>query len=290
MAEPSPRANSRRVRTFLAACASILAVACEGGGGGNGTEDTGVSGSVIKGPHSGGEVRIHVILADGDRGGAIAGPFSTSKGEWAGLVPRTAGRFIATARRGSYVDEDTGEKVELGFGQELTGLVDLSLGAVATVTPFTHAILVNVRHRVSQDEDLETAITDAVADFETAFGFDLTTTTPRFKASGTMEEKQYAALVGGLSRLIERDAAYDAVEDAHRFDVVEAVATDFADGMLDGLDANGDPIEVDVDGSPVAIGASDPGGWDALITAANEYAGETPGLEGVMLPGGIGLP
>ena len=272
----------------------LVGVGCQGGGGGNGGDPTevAVGGSAVKGPLSGGEVRVFQFAADGSKGEEISGPFMTdADGAWSGPIPLGNGRFMLVAiSAGTYTDEDTGSDVTLTEDQELLGVLDFFTNALVTATPVTQVLLEAARVEASAEgESIDGAILATVARFETVLGVDFTRTEPSFDADGSVEAQTYGALLGGLSRMIARDAAYGPVAGAHAFDVVSAVALDLADGRLDGLDAAGAAIEVSVGMGTVALGASDPTGIDAWAAAATAFADETPGLEDIDIPAGLDL-
>jgi hypothetical protein len=177
------------------------------------------------------------------------------------------------------VDEASGATVTITAGQELYGILQ---GTASQVTPLTHATFLAMEARVTNGATLSNAITDATAASTAAFGFNLATTAPADSAAATVNAKAYAALLGGLSTLIEANPALGTVSTALPMNLILALAKDMADGKLDGLDALGAAIMVPLQPSGTAalpaLSATDLSAW---LTAANAYAASEPTLAGV---------
>jgi hypothetical protein len=244
---------------------------------------TAVDGSVNKAPVAGAALNIHRIDADGSIGTLVAGPFTTdTAGNWSGEIPAsTSGNFVMVATGGSYVDEATGNTVALAAGQELFGILK---GSSAHVTPLSHAIFQATQALVDGGTPLATAIARATSSSVPAFGFDFATTAPSDLASASANQKEYAALLGGLSTLLDANPLLGAFTSTRPVDLVTAVASDMADGKLDALDAFGSSIQVptDASGTPTAaLPALSPADLSAWLNAANSYAATVSTLDGV---------
>lgn len=242
---------------------------------------TSVSGNVSKAPIAGASINIHKINTDGSIGALVAGPYTTdANGNWTGALPPSAsGPYVMISTGGSYVDESSGATVTIGAGQDLYGILQ---GTASQVTPLTHATYLAMEARVTSGATLANAITDATASSTAAFGFNFATTTPADSAGAAANAKAYAALLGGLSTLLEANPALASVSTALTMDLVLALAKDMADGKLDGLDASGAAILVPLQPSGTAalpaLSAIDLSAW---LTAANAYAASEPTLVGV---------
>ncbi len=242
-----------------------------------------IGGYVSKGPIAGAVVAVHSLQANGTLGSQVVGPDTTDAlGYWAGEVPTSAvAPFVLAAAGGTYDDESTGNPVSLIPGQVLYGLVK---GASSQVTPLSHTTFIGMQYLVSGSATLTDAINQATASSVTAFGFDFATTVPRNSATATDSEKRYAALLGGLSTLIDNNPALSAFSTSHPVDLILGLARDMADGHLDGLDPSGSPIDVPTSG-PGTLAALLPGlsvdDLSAWLDACNTYAASQANLSGI---------
>ena len=173
--------RSRRIAqytllTFACMALTLPIASCGGDDGGTDPVDPGnpieLSGYVLKGDVVGAAVNVHTILATGQTGGVIAGPFTTdASGRWSGEVPSgTAGAYAVVATGGTYTDEATGNTVSLL--SELRGVVIVGQGNVGNATPITHAIFDNAVYRVGLGASVDAAFISAIGDMTTAIGFD----------------------------------------------------------------------------------------------------------------------
>jgi hypothetical protein len=274
-----------RPAVALAASALLGAFLCGCGDDSNPTKPaspTSASGNVNKAPIVGASVNIHTINSNGSIGALVAGPFTTdANGDWTGTIPGGAsGPFVMVSTGGSYVDEATGNPVTLGSRQSLYGIYQTGSCAV---TPLTHATFLGMRAMVSGGTALATAITAATSSSTTAFGFSFTTTTPSEAAGATTSQKRYAALLGGLSTLLDANPELSGFTNTPPGDLVIALSKDMADGQFDGQEF-GAAIMVPTDATGTTT-AEFPGlslmvltPW---LTAANTYAASQTNLAGI---------
>ena len=256
------------------------------------TNNTSINGSVNKGPVDASEVRVYELSSDGSRGDLVGGPYaSDATGTFTGILEREAGQFLVMAQQGSYVDESTGADVVLDADHEFESILDLSRSASTAATPLTKSMLTAARRTTRDGMSLDQAIDATLERYQTAFGFDPTTASPSLDAAATTGQKQYAAILGGFSRLVDREPALAIFSGSHPYEVVDALALDVADGRLNGLLEPGTVIEVARprdDGAPgeemVPLPALSQNGLAALMAAAADYASEVPELEGITLP------
>lgn len=244
-----------------------------------------VGGNANKAPMVGTTVNLHTINANGSIGAFVAGPFTTdANGDWTGSIPiGSTGPYVMVAIGGSYTDEATGTVVTLAAGQELYGIYGTGTCAV---TPLTHATFLAMQAMVTGGTSLATAITRATSSSDAAFGFSFTTTIPSDAATASADQKEYAALLGGISRLLNVtvNAALVAFTNTHPLDLVIGLAKDMADGKLDGLDALGAAILVPTNATGTATAAlpalssADLSDW---LTEANLYAASHTNLSGI---------
>lgn len=283
--------SDRSSRGAAAAALLMLALAGSGCGSDSGSPGapgpTAAGGNVNKAPVAGAAVSVHALGAGGAPGASVAGPFTTdANGDWSGSLPAGAGGpFVLAARGGSYVDEATAGTVTIPPGRALYGLL---AGAQSSVTPLTHATYLGMQAQVAGGAAIADAIAGAHASSVNAFGFSFATTVPRNLATASDAEKTYAALLGGLSALIDNHAALGAFANTEKADLVIALARDMSDGLLDGLDAAG-AIDVPTDSAGTAtapLPALSAADLSALMNAANAWAATQPALTGIaVLPG-----
>jgi hypothetical protein len=244
---------------------------------------TAVGGHVSKGPIAGATVNLHAIQTDGTPGAVAAGPFTTdASGNWTGEIPvgGPVGPFVISSVGGTYRDEYFPIDVSPGPGQTLYGLYK---GNPSLVTPLTHATYIGMQYLVAGNTSVTDAIAQATASSVAAFGFDFATTVPRKTATATTAEKQYAALLGGLSWLLDDNAALVGFQAAFPFGITLGISRDMADGRLDGLDPFGNPIEVSTGSGTLAapLPALDEDDLSAWLNSANLYASTQPSLGGI---------
>lgn len=240
---------------------------------------TPISGQVTKGVVANSSVTVHEIGSDGLPASLVAGPFSTdAAGQWSGELPAgVAGPFLIVATGGSYVDEATGTTVNLGASR----LLGYSAHGSGQVTPYTHGLALAAAADISAGSGVAAAWDHFVSRFESAFGFDPTTTAPG--AAGSVGARTYLALLGGISELLANDPGLGGVSGAEDFDLVLALAADLSDGLLNGLDAEGEPVLVSTGSGEVSWPALDAVGIAALVDAINDFAAATEGLGDIVL-------
>ncbi len=261
---------------FLAACVD---------GGGSTANNSGkpLQGIVMKGPVEASAVRLHTIQADGSRGSLLVdgGPFKTEQspndplpGRWGAPGVDASVPLIVVARGGSYVDEGTQGTVKL-LDREILGFKAPFSNPAVAVTPITHALLLQAKSQMLSGVAPADALKQVLTAASDSFGFNVVETQPRNPLQPpvnlTKEQKNYTALLGGLSNLLDPASNLKLIpfqQNVNSIDLVVAFAEDLADGNLDGkgLDANGNVLNAipinDIDGAKVA-------NFPALTTAAN---------------------
>ena len=276
-------------KTLAALLILSLAAGC-GGGGDNPTQPpaptpTSVNGNVTLGANVGASVTIHKINSNGTINSAVvAGPYTTdANGNWSGTIPAGAsGPFVMVSTGGTYTDEATGTAVTVPAGRELYGIYQ---SGTSVVTPLTHATFLSMQARVTGGASLSDAITQATQTATTAFGVNFATSVPSDLITAVTNEKEYAALLGGVSRLLDANPALIAFVNTWTVDLVLAIVKDMADGKLDGRDAYGNVILVYTDHTGAttaplpALSSTDLSAW---LTQANLYAATIAALNGIV--------
>ncbi len=244
------------------------------------TSETALTGSVTKGPVNNASIVIYQMNADGSRGEQVAGPFTSgADGHWQGHIPAgMIGPFFVVANGGNYQDEATAATVELTEQDELISVIDPSGGELAVpVTPYTHAVTIAAQKMIEQGKHPSIATRYAAQLATLELGFNPTTILPpnpqAVPEDATTQQKLYAAMLGGLSRLAQDTDVQQAMPDVNAFKLARALSRDFADGKLDGKDLEGQPIRVTAGQSEMALPLLS-NNWDKLLQNAQQFAAE----------------
>jgi len=258
-----------------------LLVACSDDSESPELEDLEISGRVAKGAVVGASVRAHSLGADGRPGDRLAGPLLTDDtGRFSGTLRRFGDEPIVwRAAGGSFVDEVSTESVDLA---ELGDFFGFSPAGEVVLTPYSTALY---RAAVATTDLLDVsarAAYERVGDaFGSAFGFDPWTTAP--SVDGDREQKEFAALLGGLCELVATNTQLGGIEDVTNGEFLRALVEDLSDGRLNALSERGELIFLQSSSDPVLFPALDNDGIEPLIDAANRYAGSVAALDGVSI-------
>ncbi|MGH7682287.1 MAG: hypothetical protein ACRENN_09920, partial [Candidatus Eiseniibacteriota bacterium] len=168
----------------------------------------------------------------------VAGPFTTdSTGHWSGTIPAgESGPFVMVSTGGTYTDEATGNSTAVPAGRDLYGIYQ---SGTSVVTPLTHATFLSMQARVADGASLSDAITQAIQSATTAFGVNFATSVPSDLITAVTNEKEYAVLLGGVSRLLDANPALTAFVSSWTVDLVLAIVRDMADGKLEAATRTG---------------------------------------------------
>ncbi len=290
----------KKILSLIIIGSVISLYGCGGSGSSSNTDPSTVSakitltGAVVKGPVASASVTIYQINSNGSRGSTVAGPFSTANdGSWSGELPAgSTGPFEVVATGGSYTDEATGETVTLQTGDELQSLIPEGVtGSVtAAITPYTHALALSMREEIKQGKTPAQAVTNAINSALSGVGFDVTQVIPpdprNLPANATEQQKQYAALLGGISQLGQNSTITSgSTGAASRFQIALAITQDMGDGKLDGKGIDGNPISVTTPSGAVTLPPLDASGTSLLTTATNTFtSAQGTSYNGVTVP------
>ncbi len=274
-------------------CVSLLAAlaACSS------SDDTQVpaSGSVTKGPVADAEVSIYKIQADGSQGERVAGPFTTrADGSWSGSIPNGVDEpLMVVAVQGSYQDETTGQLVELADNR-LIGVAAAQHNRRrldVAVTPYTHALLLAAQHKAGGGADIVVAIDNEIADARQRLSFDPTTVLPanptQVADDADDAARQYAALLGGFSRLGQHSRLTELVQTQQisAVNVVTALIEDMADGALDATNLQGHRIQL---ANEVDLPALSESQLQPLLDETQQFIANDAAYQQTQLPAGLG--
>ncbi|MDQ6983850.1 MAG: hypothetical protein Q9M44_03960, partial [Ghiorsea sp.] len=245
------------------------------------TSDTiSLTGAVSKGPVLNATVNIYTFNTDGTQGSFVIGNITTDAyGAWSANIPSTAiGPFMIIATGGSFIDEYTGATVPLGV-VPLRGI--LPTGATsAAITPLSDAAVSTIQQMVTDGyaSNPTAALSVVQTNYVNSLGFDPISTIPPAPgnlAGATAEQRQYAAVLGGISTLA--NDAYTQLSAGgntpDRMAIIALMADDFAaDGSIDGYGNAGALLTVAVGGTPQDLNAVFTGGGN-LGAAVGVYQG-----------------
>jgi hypothetical protein len=190
-----------------------------------------ISGSVVAAPVSGASVQLKDAA-----GNALADPVTTgSDGSYSvtvsGAMPDAV---VLESTGGTYSDEASGAATDAGMLMAYVDGASLSAGGQVHATPASTIVSSMVMtHGMT--------LSAAQAAFESAFGFSADTATAPADATAPAADATEEELLAGL-----RAAAFSQLTEelgltpAEQFDLLTALATDLADGELDGENAGGD--------------------------------------------------
>lgn len=164
-------------RWWAAVSVAALSIGCGGGSvssAQNTTGTGGISGVVVKGPVSNGQVTAYRLGADFRRGEALASTSTKEGGLFSLTLPSYNGHLLLVASSGSYVDEATGLPARLD-GQELTSVFpEYRAGSEATavsINAVSHWVAQLASFHVAKSKvPLESAISDARRHLHAHFG------------------------------------------------------------------------------------------------------------------------
>ena len=190
-----------------------------------------ISGSVVAAPVSGASVQLKDAA-----GNALADPVTTgSDGSYSvtvsGAMPDAV---VLESTGGTYSDEASGAATDAGMLMAYVDGASLSAGGQVHATPASTIVSSMVMtHGMT--------LSAAQAAFESAFGFSADTATAPADATAPAADATEEELLAGL-----RAAAFSQLTEelgltpAEQFNLLTALATDLADGELDGENAGGD--------------------------------------------------
>ena len=267
----------------------------ESGGSAAGPPTTSItSGSVTKGPVTGGTARVFELLKEGvgeqvGDGPVKRGSFSADLGDFEGSV-------LVEVADGSYTEEADGTSVSLADFpgvpmRSVVAGVEMLTDTKVNVTPFTTiatAIVLDGGNRC-QDPDVNTLIADGLmrtvrfflGDLDADFEINLLEVAPADLTAGIDDPCSDAALLGawnaGLSEL-----GFD--HGVPALDVLGALLEDMGDGIFDGFDAEG--FQIEIAGAPIGRDLA----TAQLADAIERFLGSEANRSGIelsdLLPGG----
>lgn len=229
------------------------------------------SGNVFKGPVTGATVTFYILNPDGTTGRALGQTFTDANASFTvRLAVPTTQPFLAVARGGSYIDEVTGQIVNLNATDTFDAVLPAGT-TESTITPLTNmaASLALAQASASPPIPLVQAVNSANNSAAIQYNLpDILGVIPVAAndatqlATASLPQRQYGLVLAGITQL----AANLNVRAA---DLAAWLAADFSDGILDGLRFGADiPIRTI---SGVAVTLPPTTGRDDLQAAITQF-------------------
>lgn len=237
------------------------------------TSQSNLSGSAVKGLVANGKVEVYQVTEIGQRGDLLASTTTNASGEFDISVDHK-GVVEVVVKEGSYVDEASGETVELGTDNELSSMV--KAGSASNVAVSALTTIASARASAQADQGLETAIANANNKVAAKFGLanvDISSVIPAdlaqsSSAEAKQEQKMYGAVQAGLSQQAKDHgmAASDVLT------MVKEMAKDYEDGEFDGQSNEG-ALEITLNITPVEAHAGLQTAIDAFLSGSSNESG-----------------
>lgn len=216
---------------FMLALMASLLVACSSGSDSNAVATSTVSGSVVAAPVAGASLTVKDLA-----GNTIAGPvITTADGGYDIAVPNASLKemLMFESSGGSYTDEASGTSSKAG---SLMAIIDDAEMAADDTVHLTPASTI-VYQLVTQHGQ---TLAQAKDDFKNAFGFDADTKVAPADATSPADDASESALLAGLRAASFSQLTADLGLAADKqFDLLNSLAEDLADGVLDGKNSAG---------------------------------------------------
>ena len=246
-------------------------VNCGGGGGGStSTPNATVTGNVVKGYIFGATITFFALNSDGSRGAELGSSTTDSSGNFSVTIqPIPSTPFLAESSSGSYVDEVTGGTVNLTDSDHFCAVLPAGT-TEAAVTALTNMACVRALVVAADGVPLGDAVDSSNAAIANQFNLsNIISVLPVDASNSTdnttavLDQRLYGIVLAGIAQ--EANSL-----GVSGFDLATALATDAADGTLDGLD-DGGAITIPNSVPPVTLGTN--AGLADLQTAINTFLG-----------------
>lgn len=195
--------------------------------------------SVVKGPVQDSTINVYELLPNGEKGNLLLGPLKTDAfgNIDIPLLSELPYRLFIEAKGGTYTDEVSGMPVKMADIDMMTAVLPAGIRRVA-VTPFTDMAAALAIERIRQGVPIDIAVTQSNIDVAQRYNIQSVLEVVPVMASSKeaqqlaeLEERKYSALLGGLAK-----EAADLK--ARAIDLANALARDWSDGRLDGMQNN----------------------------------------------------
>jgi uncharacterized repeat protein (TIGR03803 family) len=248
---------------FISLLVAVVVTACGGGGGGgssstNATTSAVISGNAVAGPIANGTVTAYAVTSSGNQGASLGTTTTDANGAYSLTLNYTGAVFLEITS-GSYVDEATGQTVNVpttpGSGLQ-TVLSNVTAGSILSVqiTPLTTMAVARAQ---AMNGGLTAANINAANQLLGTYlgGIDILNTQPinplvaNSATGATQNAINYGLILAGLSEQAHTLGL------ANPLDLVIALAQDFSDGNFDGK-AGSTPLQLNGSAMDPATGTT----------------------------------
>ena len=263
--------------TIATACAAVAALVLSGCGGGGAADGT-ISSTSVKGPVSAGTLAAYRVN-NGQRGDEIGRCTTDEQGNCTLSVGNHSGPVMLRMSGGTYTDEATGQRMNMGAADAMSALIDqMCEGCAITgvqVTPLTSMAqsMAACMAGGMTSGNIVTANREVGAYFRINDILRTRPMNPLDNGSGTAatdDSRHYGIALGAMSRYAVNMGM------SASSPVVSAMTADACDGVLDGQD-RGQPISMER--GPMYRDA----GTIGLATAMRDFVGSIRNTSGVTL-------
>ena len=242
------RKGNKKSCVFAACCLALVTLMISACGGSSTTPaaTTAITGTVVAAPVAGATITVK------NSGGAtVATATSGSDGSYSVNIPDTslAGDLLFETTGGAFTDEATGA-TGVAAGAMAAYIAGGTLSATASTAHITPSSTI-VKKLVAGGKTL----TEAKTLFSATFGFTPDTTVKPDMASTAADAALMAAqkLAGFREAVFSQLTSDEGLAGDKQFELIDALATDLADGKLDGMNgtaavttASGHPVKADI--------------------------------------------
>jgi hypothetical protein len=266
--------------TMLGTVTAVALVACGGGGGGGGggstpppTQNKTVAGNAVKGTVSGGTIKFYVVKSDGTKDTSLGSATTDANGNFkVSFATAPTYPILAEATGGSYVDEVTGATITLAPSDSLTALLCAET-TQASITPLTHMAATRARALAATGTPIATACTSSNIGTAQQFMIGdiiktlaISANNPTQVLTATTEQRAYGIVMAGIVQEAQTLGV-------RAFDLVNALATDMTDGIMDGKNGSNSITIPKISGGTIPLTASM--GTTDLQAAINQFIAST---------------
>lgn len=246
---------------------------CNGGSGGSSssapTSSKTIAGNAVKGTVSGGTIKFYTLKSDGTKDTLLGSATTDTTGNYKVLLTITPTYpILVEATGGSFIDEVTGTTVSLEVSDSLTAML-CSETSQATITPLTHMAATRARTLAATGLSLVSACTSSnigtsqqfmIGDIVKTLAVSANNTSQ--VSTATREQRAYGLVMAGMVQEAQAIGV-------RAFDLVNALATDMTDGIMDGKNGSNSITIPKILGGSLPLTASM--GTTDLQAAINQY-------------------
>lgn len=224
-----------------------------GGGSNPQTATKTVAGTATKGPISSGTVSISQLNTNGTSASAVLGSATTAaNGAFSVSIDASVqGSLVMTCTGGTFRDEATGltRNLTAPLRVAVVSAENQGQNVIANVTPLTELAFGIAIGKIQDGQTAEDAFANAERQLELLFGIsDLDSVAPADLTDNVPDEAgdaaDYGSILAGLSRLLER-ISEETGREISIDELIDALVEDASDGDFDGVDENGNRVELE---------------------------------------------